>query len=115
MGVAPAAPQIESGKVSIVNVSSAQFSVQITACSNTRSLTSATFQFTAASGASLQGGTESLQFNGAEQSQWFGQQVSQPYGGCFNLTVPFPVSGSASISTTILPSSGRVNRSMMCA
>jgi len=96
VSVQPAAPVIEVGTVQITGVTSNGFAVKLNGYSTTRSVSSATFQFTPASGASLQGTTVTVPFNGADQSQWFGTSASLPYGGNFFLSVPFAFSGNTS-------------------
>jgi predicted outer membrane repeat protein len=111
VAVTPAAPVIES--VQITGVTSSGFVVQINGYSDTRALTSGTFQFSPSSGATLQGSTATVAFNGADQSGWFGLSTSLPFGGNFSLGVPFSFSGDTSALGTVtvtlantLPSGG---------
>ena len=99
--VAPAAPVITPGSVSITNITPTQFVVQMQAYSSTREITSGTFQFAPAAGTQLQGTTFTVPFNGLDQSQWFGTQASLPGGSTFSLQMPFNYSGNSSALGTV--------------
>jgi hypothetical protein len=111
--VAPAAPSIVAGSVQILNPSSSGFSVQLTGFATTRDVASATFVFSAASGATLKGTTLSVAFNGQDQSEWFNTTASQAAGGTFKLVLPFTYSGDASalgsVSVTLTNSRGQTS------
>jgi hypothetical protein len=111
--VGPAAPSIVAGTVQILNPSSSGFSVQVTGFATTRDVASATFNFTAASGAKLQGTTVSVSFNGQDQSEWFNTAASQAAGGTFKLVLPFSYSGDpkalGSVSVTLTNSRGQTS------
>src|SRR5205085_9928445 len=69
------------------------FTVVIDGFTNTREATQATFDFTAASGASL--GTQQLAVTAAPIfSGWFGSAASTAAGGLFRYTQPFTVNGN---------------------
>ena len=84
--------------------------MQLTASSDIRAVTSATFVFTPAQGATLQGATVTVPFNGADQTSWFATQASLPSGGNFTLKVPFALSGASSalggVSVTLTNADG---------
>jgi hypothetical protein len=74
------------------------FTVVIDGYTNTREATQATFDFTAASGASL-GTTQLALQTGSLFTGWFGSSGAATVGGLFRYTQPFTVQGSgASIS-----------------
>jgi hypothetical protein len=93
--VAAAAPVIEANSVQITNVTASGFNVELVATSTTRELTNATFTFTAAAGATLNGTSFTVDVSSL-LSQWFSGSTSLPYGGAFTMTIPFSLSGSAS-------------------
>jgi hypothetical protein len=89
----------------MTNITSSGLTVQISsAFSTTRSLQSATFVFSSASGAKLNNATVTVPFNGADQT-WFGSAASHATGGTFLLQVPFGFSGDTaalgSVSVTL--------------
>lgn len=93
--VPPLAPIITPGSVQIINLTGSGFTVDLVASSTSRDLTSATFGFTPAAGAQLNGATATLQL-GAVATSWFGSAAGQTAGGAFDLQVPFPFSGDTS-------------------
>jgi hypothetical protein len=111
--VAAAAPSITAGSVHIVNRTSSGFSVTLTGFATTRDVASATFTFTAASGASLSGTSVTVPFNGLDQSQWFNTTGGQSAGGTFSLTVPFGYSGDSSalgsVTVTLIDARGQTS------
>lgn len=91
--VARAAPVITNVTVSRA---SSSFTVTVTGYSNTREVTQALLQFTAASGQTLQTTSATVTLTDAANS-WFQGGTSAQYGSQFILTLPFNVSnGSAS-------------------
>ncbi len=80
------------------------FTVTVVGYATTRSVTQATFQFTAASGSSLQTTSATIPSDSLFTA-WFGSAAAGPFGGQFTLTQPFTVSGSpqtvASVSVTL--------------
>jgi hypothetical protein len=93
--ILPAAPIIEPGSVQINGVTSTGFNVELVATSTTRELQTATFSFTPAAGAQLNG--TSFTVNVASLlSTWFASASGLNYGGAFSLTIPFTLSGSSS-------------------
>jgi len=92
----PIAAPLVVGSAQIVGATSSGFTVQLTGIASSRSVSSATFLFTPASGAKLQGTSVTVPFNGVDQSQWFNTPASQGYGGTFSLALPFSYSGDAS-------------------
>src|SRR5579863_2883577 len=89
----PIAAPLVVGSAQIVGATSSGFTVQLTGIASSRSVSSATFLFTPASGAKLQGTSVTVPFNGVDQSQWFNTPASQGYGGTFSLALPFSYSG----------------------
>jgi hypothetical protein len=79
------------------------------ASSTPRDLTSATVNFTAASGATLTGTTFTVQLSDTATA-WFESPAGQAAGGAFDLTIPFPFSGDpkaiGSVSVTLTNSKG---------
>ena len=107
--VASLAPVITSGSVKITNVSSTGFTVTLTAYSTTRDLTNATFTFTAATGSTLNGATQTVSL-GSAATTWFASTAGQQAGGSFSLSVPFAYSGDpkalGTVSVTVSNSQG---------
>lgn len=83
--------------------------VDVTGFSNTREMVSATFQFQAASGTTLQGSSATIT---ADQlfGTWFSDAASNPFGSQFLYTQPFTISGNAngvaSVSVTLTNKQG---------
>jgi hypothetical protein len=111
--IAPGAPAISTGTVKIVNKSSSGFSIQLTGFATTRDVASATFTFSAAAGAQLQGTTVTVPFNGQDQSQWFNTTAGQNAGGTFSLLLPFGYSGDpnalGSVTVTLTNAKGQAS------
>jgi hypothetical protein len=103
------APVITSGSVQITGVSATGFTVELTAYSTTRDLGQATFTFTAASGATLTGTSQTVSLSSAA-TPWFASSAGLQAGGSFTLSVPFAYSGSTSalgsVSVTVSNSVG---------
>ena len=105
--IAPAVPVI-SGVTA--TATSSGFQVTVTGYSDTREVSQAVLQFTAASGQTLQ--TTSLTVSLASAaSTWFGGSNSDQYGSQFILTLPFTVSngsasGIGSVTVTLVNSQG---------
>jgi hypothetical protein len=74
--------------------------VDVTGFSNTRDMTSATFQFQASAGTSLQTSQVTIQ---ADQlfATWYNDENSQQFGSQFTFTQPFTISGNASGITNV--------------
>ncbi len=111
--IPPLAPVITS--VRIINVASSGFVVDIVASSTSRDLQGASFTFTPATGATLNGTTFSYSGSGnALSSQaliWFGATgPGLASGGAFEMQVPFTFQGSTSaigsVSVTLTNSVG---------
>jgi hypothetical protein len=92
--VAPIAPAIKS--VSITNVTSTGFNVQVTAYSTPRDLGNATFTFTAASGTNLNNSSPAPIALSTVAQPYFASSNGLSGGGTFILTVPFTFSGDTS-------------------
>jgi hypothetical protein len=97
------APVIVAGSVKITNITSTGFTVVLNGVSSTRELTSASLTFTAATGATLNGATETVSLTTAATT-WFsnaaaGQGVDN--GGAFSLTLPFNYSGDPNAIGTV--------------
>jgi hypothetical protein len=110
-GVTPQRITIVRAAPGITSVTCARnasgFTVTIDGFTNTREATQATFDFTAASGASL--GTTQLSVQTASLfSAWFGSGTASGVGGIFRYTQPFTVQGSA---TTIASLTVRLGNS----
>jgi len=104
--IAPEAPVISKVTVS---TTSGGIEVDVTGFSNTREMVSATFTFQAASGATLQGGTQTITV-GPIFATWFSDATSDQYGSQFTFAQPFSLSGStsgiASVSVTLTNTKG---------
>jgi hypothetical protein len=95
------APVIEANSVQIVNVTSGGFDVELVATSTTRQLNLATFTFTAVAGSQISG---TATFNVDVSSLlagWYASSSGLTYGGAFSLTIPFTLSGSASVIQSV--------------
>ncbi|HUO29752.1 MAG TPA: putative Ig domain-containing protein [Bryobacteraceae bacterium] len=88
---APAVPAITAISAS---TTSSGFQVVITGYSNTRELSQATLQFTAAAGQTLQTPSLTVPLTSAAAA-WFQGSTSDQYGSQFILTLPFTVSNGA--------------------
>jgi hypothetical protein len=104
--IAPQAPVIT--KVTTTS-SSGGIEVDVTGFSNTREMVSATFTFQAASGTTLQGGTQTITV-GPLFATWYGDATSDQYGSQFTFAQTFNISGSssgvASVSVTLTNTQG---------
>lgn len=105
--IAPAIPAITEVTATIT---SSGFQVQITGYSNTRELSQAQLQFTAASGQTLQTTSLTVQLTSAATA-WFQSSTSDQSGSTFVLTLPFTVSNGtasaiASVSVELVNSQG---------
>jgi hypothetical protein len=102
-------PAITSNSVQITNVTSTGFTVELTAYSTTRDLTSAMFTFQAATGDTLNGTTQTVSLSSAA-TPWFSSSAGLQAGGSFSLSVPFSYSGNpsalGSVSVTLSNSAG---------
>jgi len=103
------APVITSGSVKITNLTSSGFTVELDAYSTTRDLSGATFTFTAASGSTLNGASQSVSLTSAA-TNWFSSSGGLAAGGSFHLSVPFSYSGDTTalggVSVTLMNSVG---------
>ena len=99
--IEPQAPVIT--KVTVSSTSGG-IEVDVTGFSNTREMVSATFTFQAASGTTLQGGTQTITA-GPIFATWYGDTTSDQFGSQFTFAQPFNLSGSAngvaSVSVTL--------------
>ncbi len=91
------APVITPNSVRFVNVTGTGFKIELLAYSTTRELTTASFVFTAASGAQLEGSTSFSVNLAAATSAWFASAEGLASGGAFRLQVPFTLSGDAGV------------------
>jgi hypothetical protein len=105
-----AAPVIEANSVQIMDVTATGFVVEVVANSSPRDLQTATFTFSAAPGAQLNGTTTFSVDVSSALSAWYSSTQGQGYGSAFSLTVPFTLSGDASaigsVSVTLTNSVG---------
>jgi hypothetical protein len=103
------APVITTGSVKITNLTTTGLTVELDAYSTTRDLSSATFTFQAASGATLSGTSQTVSLTSAATS-WFSGSGGLAAGGSFHLSVPFTYSGDTSalsgVSVTLTNSVG---------
>jgi hypothetical protein len=85
------------------------FEAQVTGYSTTRSLTQASFSFTAKPGNTVQNATITVNV-GSAFTTWYQSQNSKQFGSQFKLTVPFtvqgPVNGIASVGVTLTNAEG---------
>jgi len=93
--IAPQAPVIT--KVATTSTSGG-VEVDVTGFSNTREIVSATFTFQAASGTTLQGGTQTITA-GPLFATWYGDATSDQYGSQFTFAQTFNTSGNGSITS----------------
>ena len=105
--IAPAVPVISAVSAS---TTSSGFQILVTAYSNTREVSQAVVQFTAASGQTLQTTSATVSLTTAATS-WFQSSTSDQFGGQFILTLPFSVSNGsagaiASVSVQLVNSQG---------
>jgi hypothetical protein len=100
---------ITTGSVKITNLTTTGLTVELDAYSTTRDLSSATFTFQAASGATLSGTSQTVSLTSAATS-WFSGSGGLAAGGSFHLSVPFTYSGDTSalsgVSVTLTNSVG---------
>jgi hypothetical protein len=96
-------------RLNIVSRNASGFELAITGFSTPRSLTQATFRFTAAQGANLQTSTLTLNL-ATPATNWFQSQTATSVGGQFRLLMPFTVQGEVtaiqSVSVTLTNSEG---------
>jgi hypothetical protein len=91
------APVIEAGSVTIANLTSAGFDVELNAFSTSRDVQEATFVFTGASGSTLSGSTSFQVSFSSAAANYFGGSTGLKNGGNFGLTVHFTYSGDTSV------------------
>ncbi len=90
-------PVIEAGSVTIANLTSAGFDVELNAFSTSRDVQEATFVFTGASGSTLNGPTSFQVSFSSSAANYFGGSTGLKNGGNFGLTVHFTYSGDSSV------------------
>ncbi len=105
------APIIAGGSVRVTDVTASGFTVQMVSASTPRDLSSATFNFTPASGVQLNGTSFTVPLTDVAKD-WFESTPGQAAGGSFALKVSFPFSGGdprafiGSVSVTLTNSVG---------
>jgi hypothetical protein len=102
--VRPAAPVITSVKIVGANSGATSFQVVVIGASTTRDLTTASLTFSAASGAQLNGATQTVSLTAASAAWFVGTgnaSLGKGAGGAFTLTMTFPFSGDASAIGTV--------------
>jgi hypothetical protein len=108
--IEPLAPIIEANSVQITDVTSTGFDVELVATSTTLDLKTATFTFTAATGAQISGNSTFTADVSTLLPTWFATASNYQYGGAFSLSIPFTISGPASaiqsVSVTLTNSVG---------
>jgi hypothetical protein len=97
------APVITSVRVSQV---SGGFQVIVNGLSTTREVTTATFQFTTATGSRLDNSQVTIQTETAAR-QWFSDARSNPFGGQFTFTQPFTVQNATLSEVTVTLTNGQ--------
>jgi hypothetical protein len=97
------APFLESIAItnSTASQTAASFNLVIVGYSTTRSLGALNVTFTAASGFNLPTSVPSIDLSGAA-NVWFQSTASQAFGGLFQVTVPFSLTGSAPKNETLI-------------
>jgi hypothetical protein len=98
--IASSAPVI-TNTPSITGATSTGFNVELNAYSTTRDLTTASFTFTPAAGAQLNGTSFAGVPLAQAGAQWFTNSSSATTGGAFHLTVPFTFSGNPAAIGTV--------------
>lgn len=86
---------------SITGATNSGFNVELNAYSTTRDLTTASFTFTPAAGAQLNGTSFAGVPLAQAGAQWFTNSASATTGGAFHLTVPFTFSGNPAAIGTV--------------
>jgi hypothetical protein len=103
-------PAIVAGSVRITNVTGSGFSVELDGYSTPRDLTRASFTFTPATGAQLQGNTTISVPLTTDSATWFSGTTGLSNGSRFHLSVPFTLSGEpnalGTVSVTLENSAG---------
>lgn len=111
--IAPSAPVLET--LSITNASGSQtgasFTLVITGYSTTRDLSTLNVTLTAASGFNLTSSQISQDLSGPS-SLYFQSAASQAFGGTFQVSVPFTLTGTAPKNETLLQAIASVSASM---
>ena len=101
-------------RLSIASRNASGFELAITGFSTPRSLTQATFLFTASQGANLQTSTVTVSL-AADATNWFQSQTASSLGAQFRLLIPFAVQGQItaiqSVSVTLTNGEGTSNAS----
>jgi hypothetical protein len=104
------APVIVAGSVQITGMTAGGFAVELDGYTTPRDLRSATFTFTAASGARIEGQAAHTVQLATDSATWFNSTDGRNNGSRFHLRVPFTLSGSsgvvASVSVTLENSVG---------
>jgi len=110
LAVPASVPIISPGSVQVLNVTSSGFNVELIANSSPRDLKTATFTFSSAGGAVINGTTTFTVDVTSLMSGWYSGTSSQQYGSQFMLTIPFTYSGTSSaigsVSVTLTNSVG---------
>lgn len=89
--VAPAVPTLVA--IQVTGVSTTGFTIQVTGFSNTRSLKSASVQFTLAPGFSMP--TSQFTIDASQVSAvWYASTASQSFGSQFTIAIPFTFQGT---------------------
>jgi hypothetical protein len=101
--IPPAVPVIESIEItnSTGSQTSATFDIVLVGYSTTRDLSTLTVTFTPATGFNLSTSQTSVDLSGVS-SVWFQSTASQGFGGLFQVTVPFNLTGSVGTGQNLL-------------
>jgi len=87
--------------VTVGNVTSNSFTLQVAGYSTTRTLTTLNVTFTPASGFNLTGSQVSVDVSQAA-TVWFDSTASESFGGQFTVTVPFTLQGKLPVNETLV-------------
>lgn len=83
------------------NTTTASFTLNVIGFSTTRTLASMTVQFTPAPGFNFGGSQSTLDLH-SSSAVWFQSAASQSFGGQFEISVPFTITGSVSTGHTLI-------------
>jgi hypothetical protein len=108
--IAASAPVLESIQItdSTGTQTTASFNLVIVGYSTTRDLSTLNVTFTAATGFNFSTSQSSVDLSGAA-SVWFQSTTAETFGGLFQVTVPFNLTGTAPKNDTLLQSIGSLS------
>jgi hypothetical protein len=104
------APVLQS--ISVINVTASQtaasFTIVISGYSTPRNLNSLNISFAAASGFNLSASIPPIDLSGVSTT-WFQSTASQAFGGLFQISIPFNLTGSVGKNQTLIQAIGSVS------